>query len=451
MSETKDLTTMLHPGEQLRLKRIEFGLDIDDVANELFLSKIQLKALEKGDYESLPGPTYVVGYWRNYAKLLDFDVDEAIEHHRKDLKAPKSGIVLAPNHQQAHGHQEKSRKNSAFLFLFLSLIFLGVIWFWQNPEDNPLNQWVENIESKQFGAVSETEKSQVTVNLNQDSSDQVVQLENQLNQQQQDAVNISEQIFVEEIHPEPNFSEEFGQNLNLTDQNVPSQGATVQEEAVEDEVAQIEAAQIEVTQIVESASVQVPVQDGTALENNLQSNAEGTPSVDLPATTPDSQQSSGQVAVEVQTTEENTLPTVEPVIETQPDPESEAESQSEAQTDTIDTAPKPTEESIPVIGEVVANAEVEQSEEVIKVVYSPNQIILRVDLQTWLDVRDQSGEKLAYKTVSKGEVLELDGSPPFTVFIGAASGVRVEYLGNSVQFEPHKSGLFARFQVGEAQ
>ncbi len=409
MSETKDLTTMLHPGEQLRLKRIEFGLDIEDVANELFLSKIQLKALEKGDYANLPGPTYVVGYWRNYANLLDFDLSEAIDHHRKNLKTTDSGIVLSPNHQQAHGHQEKARKNSAFLFLFLSVIFLGVIWFWQHPEDNPLNQWVHNMESKQLGTVSESEQNQVTGNSNPDSSDQIVQLENQSSQQEQGLVNLSEQIVVEEIHPEPNFSEEFEQNLNQAGQEAVVQEAVVQEAVVQEAVVQ-----------------EAVVQEAVVQEAVVQ-----------------------EAVVQEQAVEENSLPTVEPVVEVQPVVESDSEVDS--QLEPVVAAPEATVLVTPVENESVVIEEAVQSAEVTEVVYSPNQIVLRVNLQTWLDVRDQSGEKLAYKTVRKGEVLTLNGSPPFSVFIGSASGVSVEYLGVPVEFEPHKSGLFARFQVGEAQ
>jgi hypothetical protein len=79
---------------------------------------------------------------------------------------------------------------------------------------------------------------------------------------------------------------------------------------------------------------------------------------------------------------------------------------------------------------------------------SPNEIIFEVDKESWIDVRDNDGERLIYRTVNRGQRLTLVGKPPFSVFIGSAEGVRVEYQGNTIPFTVHESGLFARFSVG---
>ncbi len=57
-------------GAQLRAKREELGLSIDQVSGQLYLAPRQVKALEADDYEALPGMASVRGFVRSYAKLL---------------------------------------------------------------------------------------------------------------------------------------------------------------------------------------------------------------------------------------------------------------------------------------------------------------------------------------------------------------------------------------------
>ena len=75
-------------------------------------------------------------------------------------------------------------------------------------------------------------------------------------------------------------------------------------------------------------------------------------------------------------------------------------------------------------------------------------IVFKVEKESWIDVRDTTGERLIYRTVNRGEDIRLDGKPPYSVFIGSAEGVSVEYKGKPIKFKVHESGLFARFEVG---
>ena len=57
-------------GGALFSERVKQGLSTKDVAKQLRLSGVQIDALEQDDYASLPEPTIVKGFIRNYAKLL---------------------------------------------------------------------------------------------------------------------------------------------------------------------------------------------------------------------------------------------------------------------------------------------------------------------------------------------------------------------------------------------
>ena len=56
------------PGSQLQQARKDLQLAPEDVAQILHLSVKHINALERDDYKSLPGPTYVRGYLRSYAQ-----------------------------------------------------------------------------------------------------------------------------------------------------------------------------------------------------------------------------------------------------------------------------------------------------------------------------------------------------------------------------------------------
>ncbi|MBS4096666.1 MAG: DUF4115 domain-containing protein [Sulfuricella sp.] len=63
----------LSPGKVLAAARIEKGLSVMDVARSLRLSARQIEAIEAEEFEKLPGMTFIRGFIRNYAKLLQLD------------------------------------------------------------------------------------------------------------------------------------------------------------------------------------------------------------------------------------------------------------------------------------------------------------------------------------------------------------------------------------------
>ncbi len=62
-------------GAILAQAREAAGLSVQDVAVQLRLAPRQVTAIERDDFASLPGRTFVRGFVRNYARLLKLDVD----------------------------------------------------------------------------------------------------------------------------------------------------------------------------------------------------------------------------------------------------------------------------------------------------------------------------------------------------------------------------------------
>jgi cytoskeleton protein RodZ len=62
----------------LREAREALGLNVDEVAHELHLSREVVLALEAGDYEMLGAPVFIRGHLRSYARLVGLSEDKVV-------------------------------------------------------------------------------------------------------------------------------------------------------------------------------------------------------------------------------------------------------------------------------------------------------------------------------------------------------------------------------------
>lgn len=76
-------------GEILRSEREKQGLSIADVARETSIRDVYLEAIEKGDYDALPGDVYAKGFIRNYSKFLQIDGDALLEQYDSERNIVK--------------------------------------------------------------------------------------------------------------------------------------------------------------------------------------------------------------------------------------------------------------------------------------------------------------------------------------------------------------------------
>jgi cytoskeleton protein RodZ len=75
-------------GALLRAAREAAGLSIDALSQQLKLAPRQVRALEEGDYASLPGRTFVRGFVRNYARAVNVDPDAVLAAIPGAVEAP---------------------------------------------------------------------------------------------------------------------------------------------------------------------------------------------------------------------------------------------------------------------------------------------------------------------------------------------------------------------------
>ncbi len=327
------------PGNVLRNKREEYEWSIEAVADALHLPVSHISALEDDRYEDLPGSTYVIGYWRSYARLLGIDIEDTIEANKRNVLEEEYEDVVMASQEGMHAHGSKSGAMGVLFTIFLLLVLVaGGLWF----------AWKQGLVD--FSSLN-------------NSGEESVQVDSD-----------TEQPNIEEVEPEP-------------------------------------------VMVAVKPAVNDP--DVVLAKPEESSYSEQQTTGDQEAKKPDTEET-----VSEQEAEENVvIEESEEVIV--PKEEKSQVAKSESKVGQVGNQP--------VVSEPVDEGE----------------ITLILEQDSWLDVRDRTLKRLIYRSETRDKTIELKGEPPFYVYIGTPSGVKVRYLGKEIPFEVHKSGLFARFKVGE--
>lgn len=81
-------------GELLHKRRKQIGKSLDDAEGELKIRKKYLRALERDNFEALPGESYARGFVRNYSKYLGLDEEKVLAVFRRQyMKKTKQAVV----------------------------------------------------------------------------------------------------------------------------------------------------------------------------------------------------------------------------------------------------------------------------------------------------------------------------------------------------------------------
>ncbi|HET7635827.1 MAG TPA: helix-turn-helix domain-containing protein [Burkholderiales bacterium] len=115
-------------GGQLAAARQHYGLAVADVARQLKLNVRQVEALEEDAYEQLPGPVFVRGFVRNYARFLGLDPEPLLayaEHHmprQRPVDEPFSPSRAVPFSGERENHLSR-------YMIVIVLLIAGVLVF----------------------------------------------------------------------------------------------------------------------------------------------------------------------------------------------------------------------------------------------------------------------------------------------------------------------------------
>ena len=124
-------------GEQLRVAREARGLEVADIAQTLKLGPRQVEALERGDWKSLPGNTFIRGFVRNYARLIQIDpaplmaqLDEVLETPVNNLGVSEMAPAAMP-----HSGSAGSRRSKLVVLVGVGAVVLAALAYFLMPGD----------------------------------------------------------------------------------------------------------------------------------------------------------------------------------------------------------------------------------------------------------------------------------------------------------------------------
>jgi cytoskeleton protein RodZ len=117
------------PGQRLRQGREAVNLSVEEVAARLHLDARTIVCLEADQYDDLPAPTFVRGYLRSYARLLNITAQPIVDgFDRRGLEPPALVADISANEEATSADTSMRVATSAIIVVLLA----GVILWWQS-------------------------------------------------------------------------------------------------------------------------------------------------------------------------------------------------------------------------------------------------------------------------------------------------------------------------------
>ncbi|HMU99574.1 MAG TPA: DUF4115 domain-containing protein [Rhodocyclaceae bacterium] len=135
-AETVDIPVLPSVGNQLSAAREAKGLTVADVAQALKLGVRQVEALESGTWGGLPGATFIRGFVRNYARLVEIDPAPLMEQLEGtlDRSAPRLDRPRGPETPMPAASAGR-RRDLAVVGFGLGLVGLALVSYFLLPSD----------------------------------------------------------------------------------------------------------------------------------------------------------------------------------------------------------------------------------------------------------------------------------------------------------------------------
>lgn len=178
----------------------------------------------------------------------------------------------------------------------------------------------------------------------------------------------------------------------------------------------------ETTETTEPVAVEPPSSDETSSTEGS-TPAETVETAETAADSADDQTPVAEASEEVASTEPQETATTSVAVADRPESAQTSESAAEAN---IQQAAAEVTESAPVVDPDAP-------------------LIMRFTDDCWTSVQAADGERLVYRVVKKGAVLNIHGEAPFRITLGNSDVVKVVYQGDLIDHQPFSRGKIARF------
>ncbi|CEP68708.1 Domain of unknown function DUF4115 [Moorella glycerini] len=118
-------------GEMLRAARQEKGISLREVEEATKIRLRYLEALEKGNYDQIPGRVYALGFVRNYARFLGLDVQAVVQQFKQEYPSDEDNYPTEESSLTATGLSPGKRKRWLLVPAVL-LVLWSINWLYNH-------------------------------------------------------------------------------------------------------------------------------------------------------------------------------------------------------------------------------------------------------------------------------------------------------------------------------
>jgi len=142
--QESDVDALLHNvefGLPLKEAREKADLSLMEVAQSLLISEEIVGAIENSQIEKLPSATFVIGYIRSYARMLNIAADDIIEAYNKSMPNNNQAPVISflPAEKKDTGNK------TAIVMVVLIALLLTLAWWFQLDKSTDLDKsYIQN-------------------------------------------------------------------------------------------------------------------------------------------------------------------------------------------------------------------------------------------------------------------------------------------------------------------
>ena len=406
LDEVAPIPILPGPGEQLRAAREAAGMSVHEISTHMRLDSRIVLALESDDYEQLPAPTFVRGYLRGYARLLDIPAEPIVQaFERRDFAPPSLVADISVRSQMRSGDFPF---RIVTYIVVAALIVLVVLW-WKSQDFAPVSFDVMPGGDPQ---VSETDSALPADDAIEPKPESLLPAGEpdapEPEVAEPEAITPPDDAPASE--PEDVTSSDVG-TLSEAEAGAPADEASLpmpqpESTGVEPEPTELGEDATEPIEAANEAATATPVEETTAAET-----AEG-PAVDEPADE-------------------------EPEAQTGVATEPEAIAEEDASVAPAEAVEDQTLQAVETEEEIPSGTDGPAA-----------RLELSFTLECWLEVYDHADERLFYGLAQPGDQLDLSGRGPIRMVLGNSEGVAVRYNGTPVDFSAFTARGVARFSVG---
>ncbi len=364
--------------DTLRLARQEHGRDLRTVAQVLCIRHAYLEAIEKGDFDSLPGTAYAIGFLRTYADFLGLDGEQIVERFKREVQGvePAQELVFP----EPVGHN----RIPGGAIVLISMVLLAMAyggWFYLSNEGKSIADLMPRVPERLQAMISGDDDNQAAAT------------------------------------PEP-AAPVTGGTLDTT---VADAGPPADTPAP---AADLETAQEEI--VAPDAAPEMPAPEAVAVEEV----DVGTPEIVETSMTP-----APAVEAETEAAAMSPAPLTDSVAAADPDPVPAASVApvSQAATPSADSAELAPEEIMAIPLPPTATPDMALSSVRSPRVYGESnagaRIVLRAVQDSWVQIRDRQEALLLTRVLRSGDTYYVPDQEGLTLLTGNAGGIAIEVDG----------------------